>query len=60
MFNYSPAAIMAALEKARVCADAMFPCAAGDVRDEHAQDAWDGHIHALMSASFPAWAGEAA
>ena len=55
MFDYSPAAIMSALEKARACADAMYPCAADECRDEHAQDAWDNHIHMLMAASFPGW-----
>jgi hypothetical protein len=60
MPNYSPLLIIAALEKARICADAMYPCAADDVRDERAQDAWDAHVHTLMISSFPAWAGGAA
>ena len=55
MQTYSPAAIMATLEKARACADAMYPCAADDCRDENTQDAWDNHIHMLMAASFRGW-----
>jgi hypothetical protein len=55
MFDYSPAAIMATLGKAWACADAMYPRAVDDVRDEHAQDAWDNHFHMVMAASFPGW-----